>query len=115
MFKKALLFLFILLNLVSCRNEFKPLSTEKMSKILMEIHIAEAYAQYVPKDSTKTELKNTDSLKKFMASIFIENKINETEFKESIDWYKSRPELLDSIYQQVLTDIAIWQSKLIQK
>ena len=95
----------------SCSEEAEPLSTEKMSTILTEMHIAEAYGQFVGRDSLQTGIKNIDSIKQFDASILKENKVTETEFRQSIDWYKSRPELLDSIYQQVLTNISIWQVK----
>jgi hypothetical protein len=86
-----------------------------MSKILTEMYVAESYAQFVPKDSITLDSKNQDSLKKFLSATLVENNTNETEFKQSIDWYKSRPELFDSIYQQVLTDLAIWQTKIDRK
>ncbi len=102
--------------LFSCTQEPQPMSMEKMSQILTELYIAESYAQYLPKDSVTGKINyQEDSLKKFVASVFAENKTDETAFKQSIDWYKSRPELLDSIYQQVLTDLSIWQTKIDQK
>ncbi len=109
--KTIFIALFFLMNATACQQEPKPLSQDRMGKILTEMHIAESYAQFLPKDSDLTEIKNKDSLKKYIASILTENKTTETEFKQSMDWYKSRPELLDSVYQQVLSNIAIWQSK----
>jgi len=100
---------------LSCNNEPIPIPIDQLSKILTEMHIAEAYSQYVPKDTSLHEISNKDSLKIYLSSILAENKITEQAFKQSIDWYKSRPELLDSVYQQVLTDIAIWQAKISKK
>ncbi len=108
--RNFILISFAVFLLISCERTSDPLPLETMSKILTEMYIAESYAQYVPKDSTKSEIKNQDSLKKFISSILLENKTNEIEFKQSVDWYKSRPELFDSIYQQVLTDLSIWQT-----
>lgn len=99
----------------SCNNAPEPLPLETMSKILTEMYVAESYAQFVPKDSTQLDSKNQDSIKKYVSAILFENNTNETAFKQSIDWYKSRPELFDSIYQQVLTDLAIWQTKVDRK
>jgi len=99
----------------SCNNTPEPLPLETMSKILTEMYVAESYAQFVPKDSTQLDSKNQDSLKKYVSAILFENNTNETAFKQSIDWYKSRPDLFDSIYQQVLTDLAIWQTKVDRK
>ncbi|GBL34814.1 hypothetical protein EMGBS15_04090 [Filimonas sp.] len=101
--------------LFSCKQEPEPLPMERMSQILTELYIAESYVQYLPKDSTRPEPSKIDSLKKFTAAVFAENRTDETEFKRSIDWYKSRPELLDSVYQQVLTDLSIWQTKIDRK
>lgn len=107
--------LFLLSQLVSCTNKPEPIPMDKLSKILTEMHIAESYSQYVPKDTSLHEISNKDSLKIYISAILAENKVSEAAFKQSIDWYKSRPELLDSVYQQVLTDIAIWQAKINKK
>jgi len=113
---KSFLIISLLASLFfSCNSAPEPLPLETMSKILTEMYIAESYAQFVPKDSITLDSKNQDSLKKFLSATLVENNTNETEFKQSIDWYKSRPELFDSIYQQVLTDLAIWQTKIDRK
>jgi hypothetical protein len=33
---------------------------------------------------------------------------------QSLEWYKSKPELLDSMYQNILSEIAILHSKKVQ-
>ena len=83
-----------------------------MSILLTEMHIAESYAQYVPKDSLATDMKNQDSLKKYIAAILLENNTTEQTFKESIKYYTAHPELMDSVYQQVLSNIAVWQTRI---
>lgn len=82
-----------------------------MGKILLELHLAEAYAQQLPKDSNHLSFKNEDSLIVFHAEILKKQDISEIDFQQSINWYKSRPELLDSIYQGILSEIAIMNSK----
>ena len=36
------------------------------------------------------------------------------EFLQSLEWYKSKPELLDSMYQNILSEIAILHSKKVE-
>lgn len=103
--------LFVLHSL-SCRREPEPLSIDKMSHVLLEMHVAESYSQYAPKDSSRQQLKNQDSLARYYALILKENKITEQDFKRSMAWYKKQPELLDSIYQQILADLSVWQSRI---
>jgi cytidyltransferase-like protein len=45
------------------------------------------------------------------AEILKKYHISETTFKTNIDWYKMQPEMLDSVYQNILSEIAILQSK----
>lgn len=101
----------MMLSFLACKEKYTPLSHAKMSKILMELHIAESYAQFATKDSNQTSYKNEDTLLLYNAQILMNNKISEQEFQKSIDWYKVHPELLDSIYQKILSDIAILTSK----
>ncbi len=98
----------------SCISTPGPIPVPKMTKILLEMHLAESYAQHMPKDSGQTSIKNEDSLLVYNAQILKANQITEKDFQNSINWYKTKPELLDSIYQTLLTDIAILQSKVNQ-
>ena len=85
-----------------------------MTQVLLELHLAEALAQHIPKDSLQNEIKNTDSLVIFTREIFTKNQVTEKEFLQSLEWYKSKPELLDSMYQNILSEIAILHSKKVQ-
>ena len=85
---------------------------DKMSRLLLEMHVAESFAQYAPKDSSRHELKNRDSLARYYSLILKENGLNEEDFRRSMAYYKKRPDLLDSIYQQILADLSILQSRI---
>lgn len=102
---------------VAC-NKSDHLPMGKMSKILLKMHLAEGYAQVLPKNEPLTDgksgsmlLKNEDSLLKYNAMILKEFNITKTDFQNSLQYYKRNPELLDSIYQMVLSDIAILQAE----
>lgn len=81
------------------------------------MHLAESYTKSIPRtqtipDSTGVILFTPeDSLLKYNAMILKEFGISKTEFQNSLDHYKKDPVLLDSIYQMILSDIAIMQAK----
>lgn len=104
---------FLLLGIaLSCRREPEPLSMDKMGHLLLEMHVAESYAQFAPKDSLNPGLKNRDSLARYYTLILQENGLTEQQFKQSMDYYKKRPELLDSMYQQILADLLVLQTRI---
>jgi hypothetical protein len=100
--------------MVNCNNNKGILTQKKMTQVLLELHLAEALAQHIPKDSLQNEIKNTDSLVIFTREVFTKNQVAEKEFLQSLEWYKSKPELLDSMYQNILSEIAILHSKKVQ-
>jgi hypothetical protein len=100
--------------MVNCNNNKGILTQKKMTQVLLELHLAEALAQHIPKDSLQNEIKNTDSLVIFTREIFTKNQVTEKEFLQSLEWYKSKPELLDSMYQNILSEIAILHSKKVK-
>lgn len=106
-----LFLLMVMIAQVSCREKPAPLSSDRMTDLLLEMHLAEAYAQQLPKDSLQVSLKNEDSLLVYNAQILKHYEVSESTFKSSIEWYKAHPDILDSIYQNILTEIAILQSK----
>jgi hypothetical protein len=112
---KKYLFLFSTLFIFfanACKEKEPTLSIKTMSSVLKDMHIAEAYAQHMKKDSTNPTIKNADSLFVYNAEILEKHHLNEKEFYKNIDWYKNHPELLDSIYQNILTEIAIYQTSM---
>jgi hypothetical protein len=108
---RNLIFLLAFTLLSSCMEKAAPISSARMTELLLEMHLAEAYAQQMPKDSLQVSLKNEDSLLVFNARILKQQGVSEEEFRNSMEWYKARPDILDSIYQNILTEIAILQSK----
>jgi hypothetical protein len=100
--------------MINCNNNKGILTQKKMTQVLLELHLAEALAQHIPKDSLQNEIKNTDSLVIFTREIFTKNQVTEKEFLQSLEWYKSKPELLDSMYQNILSEIAILHSKKVK-
>lgn len=94
-----------------CKQDKPPINPEQMSSLLLELHLAEAYAQQLAKENATISYKNEDSLLVFNAEILKRQKISEADFRKSLNWYKSRPELLDSIYQNILSNIAILNAK----
>ncbi len=114
---KKIVFISCVYFIAAC-NKPAHLPMNKMSKILLKMHLAEGYAQVLPKNEPLTDgksgsmvLKNEDSLLKYNAMILKEFNITKTDFQQSLQYYKRNPELLDSIYQMVLSDIAILQAE----
>lgn len=99
-------FLFVL----ACQKA-EPIPLKKMSEILLKMHIAEGYAQVMPKGENSTAFKNLDSLLMYDSMILKEYKISKQQFQASIQYYKKKPELLDSIYQIMLSEVAVLQAK----
>lgn len=91
----------------SCNTEQAPIAPAKMKSLMYEIHLAEALAQHLPKDSLQFTLKNEDSLKQYTADILKRYGVNATQFSKSMDYYKKQPGMLDSIYGEMLSEIAI--------
>lgn len=108
----CILFLHFVLSQQACSNEEKILTLPELSQLLLDLHLAEAYAQHLPKDSMQRDLKNVDSLNAWNASILKKYHVSEKRFTASMEWYKSRPELLDSAYQQMLSELSIMATKL---
>lgn len=102
--------LLLLLGTFSCK-ETPPLSLKVMSKVLLKMHLAESYAQALPKKENSTVHKDPDSLLKYHSMVLDEFHISKASFQKNINYYKKHPDLLDSIYQLVLSDVAILQAK----
>lgn len=107
---KCFTILFFIFFTVSCSKQ-APVPMKKMSEILLRMHLAEAYTQVTPRVENGVSIKQEDSLLKFNAMILKEFNITKKEFNYSLDYYKQEPVLLDSIYQVVLSEIAILQAK----
>jgi hypothetical protein len=87
------------------------LPQKEMQSLLLDINIAEAYSA-MEKDSVyKGGGKNIDSLAIFYKDIFAHYNITQAQFDQSLTWYKSNPDELDSIYNNNLKILSRWQAK----
>lgn len=104
--------LFLLLAFISaCREAAPPLTPKRMGALLLDLHLAEAYAQQIPRPESQVSMRNEDSLKAFQAGILTRHGLSESAFRKAINWYTSHPEMLDSVYQNILSEIAILAAK----
>jgi hypothetical protein len=81
-----------------------------MQKVLMDISLAEAYSAVVKDSLHKGGSKNIDSLTVYYKDIFAHYHITEDQFKESLDWYKSHPAEMDTMYSNLMPVIAKLQA-----
>lgn len=79
------------------------LPKDKMTQVLVDVHLAEAEASFrtLP-DSTSKEPVN-------LQKTFSKNSITKQQFDESMTFYIDHPELLDSVYVQVLNELSKMQ------
>ena len=93
--------------LFSCGQEKKGvvipaniLSQEKMTRVITDIHLAEAEMQVksLPDSTSKSPLS--------FQKIFDKDTISKQQYEESLNFYMDHPELLDTIYVQVLNELS---------
>ncbi len=104
-FKKRLTVILLAITvLTSCseKREQPPVPEEVMESVLLDLHLAESYSQGLGKDVKDHFEKNYDSLSGFYTSILKHYNLPFAEFNDALDWYKKRPERLDSLYQNII-------------
>jgi len=93
----------------ACKNNGNTgyhLPPKTMGKLLVDIHLAEAYSSLVKKDSANIwAQKNYDSLASYYKDILAHYNITQEQFGQSMDWYRTHPADLDSIYEKMLPEI----------
>lgn len=107
LFLLILLLAAILMCGVGCKQskEEPPVAEAKMTRILLDLHLAETYSQGLG-DSMKNKFeKNYDTLPSFYKSVLNHHQISFEEFNEAIQWYKNRPVEIDSLYVKVLNQL----------
>lgn len=93
----------------SCKSlpDNPPIPISKMSKVILDMQIAEIYSQGLG-DSVKNKYeKNYDSLNAFYISILKHHNISFEDYNNAINWYKNHPILMDSIFASVSKDLAL--------
>lgn len=95
----------------ACKEKKHYIPINQLKDVLLQMHLAESYALMAPKDSN---LQYTDTvlLAKHYNKILMQNNISQKDFELSIQYYKDIPGMYDSIYQMILNDISILQSKI---
>lgn len=108
--KKLTLLLFFLCSGLACaqKETQAPIASEKMGKILLDIHLAEAYSIGLGDSSEsgpKRFEKNYDSLKLYYATILAHHQLSLDEFYTSLNWYRDHPGIMDTLYLDMLEDL----------
>lgn len=109
---KKLFYLFILCNLFFSCGEKKTVSIpatvlpkEKMAAVIKDIHLSEAEM------SLRTFPDSTSKEKLSFQKIFEKDSITKKQYDESLSFYVDHPQLLDTIYEQVLNDLSKMQGE----
>lgn len=111
-FMRRSLLLFCSLSFIfSCisKKESVPeniISKEKMISVLLDVHLLESSINL---SYIKPQLKGNDTTAFY--NVFKNNNITKTEYEESLVFYKSRPKLLNEIYDSVLVKISLLESE----
>lgn len=96
----------------SCDDSSKnkpPVSPEKMTDILTDLHLADAHSQGLGTIGGNVYTKNKDSLAVFYNSILKHHNLSYDELKKNLDWYHHHPQILDSVYVMVVQKIEQYQ------
>jgi len=109
---KKMLILALSVLILSCGEEKKSiaipeniLSKEKMAQVITDIHLAEAQASL--RSLPDTTSKGSISFQK----IFDKDSISKQQYEESLSFYIEHPEMLDSVYAQVLNELSKMQGQ----
>ena len=99
--------IFLLLFLAACSNRSGVpndiIPPDSMQKIMKDIIEAEQYsAQFISKDSTKRDKVKANQ--ELMEVIFQVHHITREEFKNSLSFYESRPDLNKKIFDSLVAD-----------
>ena len=105
--KKYLAILSVIVLAASCKsgNSSAPIPRDKMIDIFTDIHLAETYSTMVW-DSTRMVNKHPDSLAAFYNVILQHHGVSIDSFNNSLEWYSSQTNELDSIYNSVISNLS---------
>lgn len=104
---KSLSLVILFIVTLSCNSQ-SPVPFDTMQEILAEMHLAEAAAMYVPKDTNAP--RSQDSLLYYQAQILKRHHVSEKEFLRAVNYYQKYPIILDSIYLNILSTYATMQT-----
>lgn len=101
-----IIILFTCLVSACVENDVKHVSRQKMTGIMTDIYLAEAYSSVVFDSTGMSANKNKDSLALYYKSVLNHHGVSLDEFSNSLRWYSSHPEEMDSMYINVLTELS---------
>ena len=90
------------------------LDSEKMTGLLLDLHLAEAYSIGLGdtvENSPHRFDKNYDSLAVFYTSILAHHGTNLKQFKASLNWYRDRPGKMDTLYLNLIEALMAQKSE----
>jgi hypothetical protein len=82
-----------------------------MEKVMLDVNLAESYSNMVKDSLHQAGTKNPDSLTLYYKDIFNHYKITAGQFNTSLNWYKAHPDLLDSMYNNMVPVVTRLQTK----
>lgn len=97
-----LMSLVVLIGLTACKNKTlqdAPIPISNMAKILADMHLAESYSLGLGDSARNKFDKNYDSLTVFYHTVLNHYKLSINQFDDALNWYKSKPVFMDSLYQ----------------
>lgn len=106
-------YLFIVLlsccAVAACNEDKKtpPIEISRMGKILTDLQVAEVYSSMVDDSLHRVMPKNHDSLAVYYNDVLAHHKVTQQEFEKALDWYKSNPDLLDTAYKQMISQLTL--------
>ena len=101
---KRLIIFYIVASLAACTDRSSIpnniIPPDSMQKILKDIIIADAYSdQYISRDTLQRDKRKAND--ELMERVFKLHKISREEFKESLSFYESRPDLNKMIFDSL--------------
>jgi len=97
--KRLMTGFFVLILLAACSRERLPegiIENPKMISVLTDIHLIDSYVSSAAYDTTTQPAKN------YYKVVYQKYKIDSVQFQRSLRYYSRQPELLDTMYYQVL-------------
>jgi hypothetical protein len=97
--KRLITGFFVLILVAGCSREQLPegiIENPRMISILTDIHLVDSYVSSAAYDTTTQPAKN------YYKVVYQKYRVDSVEFQRSLRYYSRQPELLDTMYYQVL-------------
>lgn len=97
--KRLILGFFVLIFVTSCQQDNIPegiIDKEKMISVLTDVHVVDSYVSTAAYDSTTLPVND------YYKVVYRKYQIDSIQLQKSLRFYSRKPELLDTMYHQVL-------------